>query len=155
MKIIERIDEMRGWSDAERCQGRRIAFVPTMGFLHDGHLALVRQARDGGDRLVVSIFVNPSQFAPHEDWSAYPRDLQRDLTLLQKEGVDVVFHPSAAEMYPDGFQTSVQVEKLSARMCGAFRPGHFRGVATVVTKLFNIVQPSTAIFGCKDYQQLQ
>ena len=155
MKIIERIEEMRCWSDAERREGRRIGFVPTMGFLHDGHLALVRQGREGGDSLVVSIFVNPSQFTPQEDWSAYPRDLQRDLTLLETEGVDVVFHPSAAEMYPDGFQTSVQVENLSARMCGAFRPGHFQGVATVVTKLFNIVQPSTAIFGCKDYQQLQ
>jgi pantoate--beta-alanine ligase len=155
MKIIEQIDEMRCWSDAKRRQGRRIAFVPTMGFLHDGHLALVRQGREVGDSLVVSIFVNPSQFAPHEDWSAYPRDLERDLKLLQKEGVDIVFHPSAAEMYPDGFQTSVHIENLSARLCGAFRPGHFQGVATVVTKLFNIVQPSTAVFGCKDYQQLQ
>jgi pantoate--beta-alanine ligase len=155
MRIVERIEEMRCWSDAERRQGRSIALVPTMGFLHDGHLALVREGKKRGDRLVVSIFVNPSQFAPHEDLSAYPRDLESDRRLLEKEGVDVLFHPSAAEMYPEGYQTIVQVEELSARLCGAFRPGHFQGVATVVVKLFNIVQPSTAIFGCKDYQQLQ
>ena len=151
MNVLHTIDDLR----RALASADHTAFVPTMGNLHEGHLALVRHGREGGDSLVVSIFVNPSQFAPHEDWSAYPRDLQRDLTLLQKEGVDVVFHPSAAEMYPNGFQTSVQVENLSARMCGAFRPGHFHGVATVVTKLFNIVQPSTAIFGAKDYQQLQ
>jgi pantoate--beta-alanine ligase len=155
MRILEGIEEMRHWSDAERRQGRSIAFVPTMGFLHDGHLALVREGRKRGDRLVISIFVNPSQFAPHEDLSAYPRDFARDLRLLERESVDVIFHPSAAEMYPEGYQTSVQVEHLGARLCGAFRPGHFQGVATVVAKLFNIVQPSSAIFGCKDYQQLQ
>jgi pantoate--beta-alanine ligase len=155
MTILERIEEMRRWSDAERRQGRTLALVPTMGFLHDGHLALVREGRKRGDRLVVSVFVNPSQFAPHEDWSAYPRDFERDRRLLENQGVDVVFHPSTAEMYPEGYQTRVQVEELSARLCGAFRPAHFQGVATVVAKLFNIVQPSTAIFGCKDYQQLQ
>ncbi len=105
-------------------------------------------------RLVVSIFVNPTQFAPHEDWSTYPRDFVRDQELLEKEGVDVVFQPSVAEMYPGGYQTRVQVEELGARLCGAFRPGHFAAVATVVAKLFNIVEPDTAIFGCKDYQQL-
>lgn len=155
MQILERIEEMRSWSDAERRQGRKIAFVPTMGFLHEGHLALVRDGKKRGDRLVVSIFVNPSQFAPQEDLAAYPRDFERDRGLLQPEGVDVVFYPSVAEMYPRGDQTRVQVEELSGRLCGAFRPGHFQGVATVVAKLFNIVQPNTAIFGCKDYQQLQ
>lgn len=155
MQILERIEEMRSWSDAERRQGRKIAFVPTMGFLHEGHLALVRDGKKRGDRLVVSIFVNPSQFAPQEDLAAYPRDFERDRGLLQQEGVDVVFYPAVAEMYPRGDQTRVQVEELSGRLCGAFRPGHFQGVATVVAKLFNIVQPNTAIFGCKDYQQLQ
>jgi pantoate--beta-alanine ligase len=155
MKILESIEEMRCWSDAERRQGRSIAFVPTMGFLHEGHLALVREGKRRGDRLVVSIFVNPAQFAQHEDLAAYPRDLARDRGLLEDEGVDVLFYPSAAEMYPEGHETTVQVEDLSARLCGAVRPGHFRGVATVVAKLFNIVQPRTAIFGSKDYQQLQ
>jgi pantoate--beta-alanine ligase len=155
VEIIERIEEMRSWSDAQRRRGRTIAFIPTMGFLHEGHLALVREGKKRGDRLAVSIFVNPAQFAAHEDLSAYPRDFERDRGLLEKEAVDVVFHPSVAEMYPEGFQTRVQVEELSARLCGAFRPGHFQGVATVVAKLFHIVQPDTAIFGCKDYQQLQ
>jgi pantoate--beta-alanine ligase len=155
MQLIESIEEMRGWSAAERRQGRRTVLVPTMGFLHEGHLALVRAARKHGERRVVSIFVNPAQFAPHEDFSAYPRDLARDLDLLEREGVDVVFHPSVAEMYPQGHQTSVHVEDLSTHLCGAFRAGHFQGVATVVLKLFNVVQPHTAIFGCKDYQQLQ
>jgi pantoate--beta-alanine ligase len=155
MKIIEKIEEMRKWSDAERREAGTIAFVPTMGFLHPGHLALVRAARQYGERRVVSIFVNPSQFAPHEDFAGYPRDLARDLDLLRKEAVDVVFHPSVEEMYPGGFGTHIRVEGLGERLCGAFRPGHFHGVTTVVAKLFNIVQPHTAIFGCKDYQQLQ
>jgi pantoate--beta-alanine ligase len=155
MQVIERIEEMRGWSDAERRRGRTIAFVPTMGFLHEGHLRLVRDGKQRGDRLVASIFVNPAQFAPQEDFAAYPRDFERDRRLLEKEGVDVVFHPSVAEMYPQGDQTRVQVQDLSGRLCGAFRPGHFDGVATVVAKLFNIVRPDTAIFGCKDFQQLQ
>jgi pantoate--beta-alanine ligase len=155
MQVIERIEEMQGWSDAERRRGRTIAFVPTMGFLHEGHLRLVRDGKRRGDRLVASIFVNPAQFAPQEDFSAYPRDFERDRRLLEEEGVDVVFHPSVAEMYPQGYQTRVQVQDLSARLCGAFRPGHFDGVATVVAKLFNIVRPDTAIFGCKDFQQLQ
>jgi pantoate--beta-alanine ligase len=155
MLIIERIEEMQGWSDAERRHGRRIAFVPTMGYLHEGHLSLVRDGKERGDRLVVSIFVNPTQFAPQEDFSAYPRDLDRDRGLLEKAGTDVLFHPSVEEMYTPGHQTFVSVENLSAPLCGAFRPGHFRGVATVVAKLFNVVQPHVAIFGCKDFQQLQ
>lgn len=155
MLIVKRVEEMQGWSDAERRQDRRIALVPTMGFLHEGHLSLVRDGKRRGDRLVVSIFVNPAQFAPQEDFAAYPRDFGRDRELLEKIGVDVLFHPPVEEMYPQGYQTLVQVEKLSAPLCGGFRPGHFQGVATVVAKLFNIVQPHVAVFGCKDFQQLQ
>jgi pantoate--beta-alanine ligase len=155
MRIIEKIADMREWSEAERRAGRRIAFVPTMGFLHRGHLYLVRDAKARGDRLVVSIFVNPTQFGPGEDFAAYPRDFERDCDMLETERVDVLFHPSVAEMYPTGAQTSVEVEKLSLPLCGAVRPGHFRGVATVVAKLFNIVLPHVAVFGEKDYQQLQ
>jgi pantoate--beta-alanine ligase len=155
MRIVETVAEMRAWSEAERRAGRRVAFVPTMGFLHHGHLRLVRDARARADRLVVSIFVNPTQFAAGEDYEAYPRDFERDRDLLAAEGVDVLFHPSAREMYPQGAQTSVEVAKLSLPLCGALRPGHFRGVATVVAKLFNIVLPHVAVFGQKDYQQLQ
>jgi len=155
MRIIENIAGMRAWSEAERRAGRRIAFVPTMGFLHRGHLCLVRDAKARGDRLVVSIFVNPTQFGPGEDFSGYPRDFERDCALLESEGVDALFHPSVEEMYPRGGQTRVDVEPLSLSLCGASRPGHFRGVATVVTKLFNIVLPHLAVFGEKDYQQLQ
>ena len=155
MRIIEKISEMRAWSEAERRAGKRVAFVPTMGFLHRGHLRLVRAAKASGDRLVVSIFVNPTQFSPGEDFSGYPRDFERDCELLEAEGVDALFHPSVAEMYPPGAQTRVEVEKLSLPLCGASRSGHFRGVATVVTKLLNIVLPHLAVFGEKDYQQLQ
>jgi pantoate--beta-alanine ligase len=155
MLLIERIAAMRRWSETERRQGRRIVFVPTMGFLHEGHLCLVRDAKKRGDRVVVSIFVNPTQFSPGEDFAAYPRDFGRDCELLEKEEIDVLFHPSVEEMYPAGGQTHVEVERLSLPLCGAARPGHFRGVATVVTKLFNIVGPQAAIFGEKDYQQLQ
>jgi pantoate--beta-alanine ligase len=155
MQVIEEISAMRSWSEAERCVGRRVVFVPTMGFLHEGHLSLVRDGRRRGASLVVSIFVNPKQFSPNEDYAAYPRDLDRDRKLLEREGVDVLFCPSASEIYPGSFQSSVEVEKLSAPLCGASRPGHFRGVATVVAKLFNIVRPHIAIFGQKDFQQLQ
>lgn len=155
MRIIESIPEMHVWSEAERCAGRRIALVPTMGYLHEGHLGLVRNARGRADRVVVSIFVNPSQFGPGEDFAAYPRDFDRDRALLHEEGVDVLFHPSLEAMYPEGAQTHVEVERLSLPLCGAMRPGHFRGVATVVTKLFNVVWPHLAVFGEKDYQQLQ
>ena len=138
---------MQGWSEAQRCRGRRLAFVPTMGFLHEGHLRLVRYARQRGDCVVVSIFVNPSQFSPQEDFAAYPRDFDRDRRLLEKEGVDVLFFPGASEMYPDGFQTRVEVSELSAFLCGVHRKGHFEGVATVVCKLFNAVRPHVAVFG--------
>jgi len=146
---------MKNYSNKWHLQGEKIVFVPTMGFLHEGHLSLVRMGRKLGTKLVVSIFVNPIQFGPSEDFKEYPRDLERDFSLLEKEGVDVVFCPSQEEMYPPEFQTYVEVTELSKPLCGAYRPGHFRGVATVVLKLFNIVKPHIAIFGEKDYQQLQ
>ena len=155
MHIIEHIREMQIWSEDERRQGKRIVLVPTMGFLHEGHLSLVREGRKRGDRLIVSVFVNPKQFAPHEDYAAYPRDPERDRGLLRREGVDVLFHPAADEMYAERYETYVEVERMGSVLCGAFRPGHFRGVGTVVAKLFNIVRPHVAIFGLKDYQQLQ
>ena len=155
MRIIEQIRQMQDWSEAQRREGQRIVLVPTMGFLHEGHLSLVRDGRRRGDQLLVSLFVNPKQFSPSEDYAGYPRDLDRDRHLLEKENVDVLFCPSATEMYPVNHQTYVEVEKLSVPLCGANRPGHFRGVATVVTKLFNIVRPHVAIFGEKDFQQLQ
>jgi pantoate--beta-alanine ligase len=155
MQIIEQISAMRDWSEAARYRSERIAFVATMGFLHEGHLCLVRDAQMRGDRVVVSVFVNPKQFSPGEDFATYPRDFESDRALLAKERVDVIFHPSVGEMYPDQFQTRIEVDKLSLPLCGLARPGHFRGVATVVAKLLNIVRPHVAIFGEKDYQQLQ
>ncbi|HXF51082.1 MAG TPA: pantoate--beta-alanine ligase [Dehalococcoidia bacterium] len=131
-----------------------VGAVPTMGYLHDGHLALVRRARAENDHVVVSIFVNPTQFGPNEDYARYPRDPERDLAMLRAEGVDVVFMPSVEEMYPEGFATYVNVERLTERLEGAHRPGHFRGVTTVVTKLFNVLQAHRAYFGQKDAQQL-
>ncbi len=155
MEVIKSISEIKKKVKDYKKDGLTIAFVPTMGFLHEGHLALVRKAKELGDRVVVSIFVNPIQFGPKEDFKEYPRDLERDLKLLEKEGVDLVFVPEAEEMYPPDFQTYVEVKELSQGLCGAFRPGHFKGVCTVVLKLFNIVQPDVAVFGEKDYQQLQ
>ena len=137
-----------------RRDGQSIGLVPTMGFLHDGHMTLVRAARAQCDRVVVSIFVNPTQFGPNEDFATYPRDPDRDLGMLQAEGVDAVFTPDPAEMYHPEAQTIVETTGLSGILMGALRPGHFRGVATVVTKLFNIVQPDVAVFGEKDFQQL-
>jgi pantoate--beta-alanine ligase len=153
MKIIKKIKEMQAWSDHGRLERKKIGFVPTMGYLHEGHLSLMRIAREVCDLVVVSIFVNPSQFAPHEDFNAYPRDLQRDFEMSKKEGVDILFAPEVHEIYPEGFQTYVSLEKIPMHLCGLSRPIFFRGVATVVTKLFNIIKPHTAVFGKKDYQQ--
>ena len=152
---IRDLREMQAWSDRARREGKRIVLVPTMGFLHEGHLSLVRQGRTNGDCLVASIFANPAQFAPSEDFDSYPRDLERDVRLLKEERVDLLFNPTAEDMYPRGYQTYVDVEQVSQPLCGARRPGHFRGVGTVVLKLFNIVRPHVVMFGLKDYQQVQ
>ncbi len=150
MKEIEKIDEMKR---LRQQLAEPVGLVPTMGYLHEGHLALVRQARVENPSVVVSIFVNPAQFGPREDLKSYPRDPERDLALLEKEGVDIVFMPSVAEMYPAQFSSWVEVGKITERLEGASRPGHFRGVTTVVAKLFNIIQPNKAYFGQKDAQQ--
>ncbi len=150
MKVVKKIDDMRR---LRQQLAEPVGLVPTMGYLHEGHLALVRQARTENSSVVVSIFVNPTQFGPQEDFKQYPGDTQRDLALLEKEGTDIVFMPSVAEMYPAQFNSWVEVSKVTERLEGAARPGHFRGVATVVTKLFNIVQPTRAYFGQKDAQQ--
>ena len=134
--------------------GKTVVLVPTMGYLHEGHLALMREGQKHGDALIVSIFVNPKQFGPAEDLQRYPRNLGRDVTLAESVGVDVVFAPEVGAMYEEGFQTHVDLELLAHRLCGPSRPNHFRGVVTVVAKLFNIVRPQVAIFGEKDYQQL-
>ncbi len=155
MRRVESISEMQRLAEGLRLEGRTIALVPTMGALHEGHLNLVRHASGMSDVTVVSIFVNPTQFAPNEDFDSYPRRVEDDIALLDALGVDVAFVPEAAEMYPEGFQTYVEVTKLQRHLCGPFRPGHFRGVATVVLKLFNIVKPHVAVFGEKDYQQLR
>lgn len=139
---------------ATRNAGQTVSFVPTMGFLHKGHLSLLEEGRKTGDLLVLSIFVNPAQFGQGEDYEDYPRDLERDSELARQAGVDIIFAPTAAVMYPDGYATYVDVEKITEPLCGASRPGHFRGVTTVVSKLFNIVQPDRAFFGNKDFQQL-
>jgi pantoate--beta-alanine ligase len=154
MDVIETIREMQKRSEVLRLAGQRIAFVPTMGFLHEGHLELMRHGRQDADTLIVSIFVNPTQFGPNEDLEAYPRDMEGDLSKAKEVGVDIVFIPSVEEMYPKGYQTKVAVEKVTRYLCGLSRPGHFDGVATVVFKLFNIIRPHIAIFGQKDYQQL-
>ena len=153
MNRIHTVAEMQAQADAWRSAGRCIGLVPTMGFLHEGHLSLVDHSLKAADRTVVSIFVNPLQFGPKEDFAIYPRDMERDLDLLARRGVDAVFHPKTAEFYPADFSTFVQVEVLTKSLCGPFRPGHFRGVATVVTKLFTAVKPHLAVFGQKDYQQ--
>ncbi|HXE98303.1 MAG TPA: pantoate--beta-alanine ligase [Dongiaceae bacterium] len=154
MKIINSILHMQALAIAPERAGRRIALVPTMGYLHEGHASLLREGRKRGDVLVLSIFVNPIQFGKNEDLDRYPRDLDRDCRLAEACGVDIVFIPTAEEMYPQGFQTGVTVRDIALPLCGASRPGHFDGVATVVTKLFNIVRPDVALFGNKDYQQL-
>ncbi|CAK8716901.1 pantoate--beta-alanine ligase [Candidatus Electrothrix laxa] len=155
MKIIRDPQKMTAWSKEQTVAGKTIGFVPTMGFFHEGHLALMRRAGELADQVVVSLFVNPTQFGPQEDLAAYPRDFARDQELAASVGVDVIFAPEPEDMYPNGFNTTVTVgEELTDRLCGAARPRHFAGVATVVSKLFNIVRPDLAVFGEKDFQQL-
>lgn len=153
MRIIRSIKEMSGFCVKNRSGGKTIGLVPTMGALHKGHLSLIRRARSENSKVVVSIFVNPIQFGAREDLKKYPRNLKKDASLCRYAGVDVIFYPGIRQMYPEGCQTYVNVEGLSGYLCGKFRPGHFRGVATVVAKLFNIVMPDTAYFGQKDAQQ--
>jgi pantoate--beta-alanine ligase len=153
MKIISTVGEMRALCAKERKAGKKLGFVPTMGALHEGHVSLARAARKISDVVAASIFVNPTQFAPNEDFAKYPRTLERDCELLEREHVDFLFTPSREEMYPQGAVTFVVVEELSERLCGKSRPGHFRGVTTIVNKLFNIVQPDLAFFGQKDAAQ--
>jgi pantoate--beta-alanine ligase len=154
MEIARTIEEVKQKVRDWKKSGLKVGFVPTMGYLHEGHLSLVREARKRTDRVVVSIFVNPTQFGPNEDYQVYPRDFDRDRELLSKEGVDLIFYPSVEVMYPEGYKTYVEVKDLQDRLCGRSRPGHFRGVCTVVLKLFNIVQPEEAFFGWKDAQQV-
>jgi pantoate--beta-alanine ligase len=153
MKVIKSISEMKHWSDAQRANGLRIGFVPTMGFLHEGHLSLMRIAKENSDVVVASIFVNPTQFAPGEDFDRYPRDFDRDSVLCEKEGIAVIFFPSGEDMYPENHCTYIITDQLSQVLCGKSRPSHFKGVTTIVCKLFNIVKPHIAVFGQKDAQQ--
>lgn len=153
MQIVSSVSEMKKIS--KEYKKKAVGFVPTMGFLHEGHLSLVKKAREDNDVVVVSIFVNPMQFGPNEDLEAYPRDLKRDSKLLENEGIDYLFIPKTSDMYPKGFSTSIHVSHLSDHLCGYYRPGHFDGVVLVVNKLFNIVNPTRAYFGQKDAQQFR
>ena len=155
MQVIDSIDSMRLASREVRRRCRRVGLVPTMGCLHDGHLSLIRKAREVSDFVVVSVFVNPTQFGPKEDFDAYPRDAVRDEDLCSREGVDVLFCPRTEEMYSPSSSVCVDETELSLGLCGKSRPGHFRGVVTVVAKLFNIVEPDVAVFGQKDAQQVR
>lgn len=154
MRIIETCEALRAWADAERAAGRRVALVPTMGALHEGHLSLVAEAQNRADAVVVSVFVNPTQFNESSDFDGYPRTLESDARACEEAGVDVVFAPAVAELYPDGAVTWVEVEGLTEPLCGAARPGHFRGVTTIVSKLLLAAKPHVAVFGQKDFQQL-
>ena len=154
MEIIETVEQMQKKSEVLRLGGHTIALVPTMGFFHEGHLELMRVGKKLADKLIISIFVNPTQFGPTEDFGEYPRDTEGDLARAREVGVDIVFFPSVNEMYPEGFQTNVQVEKATQHLCGILRPVYFNGVTTVVAKLFNMTMPHLAVFGQKDYQQL-
>lgn len=154
MFICHTAAEIRSFVRKARAGGQTIGFVPTMGFLHQGHLELMRQAKKQCDVVVVSIFVNPTQFGPNEDFARYPRDMERDVQMAEDVGVEAIFNPPVEEIYPAGYCTYVEVEGLTEKLCGLSRPGHFRGVATVVAKLFNIVQPDQTFFGQKDAQQV-
>ncbi|MBZ4643426.1 MAG: panC [Deferribacteraceae bacterium] len=154
MQVVKKIDELRNIIKQEKIKGNKIGFVPTMGYLHDGHLSLIKKSKEDNDVTVCSIFVNPTQFGPGEDLDKYPRDIERDMKLLKENKCDILFYPDVKEMYPNGFYTKVTLSILTDKLCGKSRPGHFDGVATVVTKLINIVNPDSAYFGMKDYQQL-
>jgi pantoate--beta-alanine ligase len=154
METIRNVREMQRWSDAQRARGGRVGLVPTMGYLHAGHLSLVAEARNRCDVTVVSIFVNPLQFGATEDLARYPRNIEGDTQLLTQAGTDVLYLPDAMAMYPEGFQTAVTVDRVTRGLCGVSRPTHFQGVTTVVAKLFNMVKPHVAVFGQKDFQQL-
>jgi pantoate--beta-alanine ligase len=152
-RIIEALSGIRAYVVACRQKGMSVGFVPTMGSFHEGHLSLLREARRNNNAVIASIFVNPIQFVAGEDYDRYPRCLEQDTCLAKSEGTDILFTPSVAGMYPKGFETCVDQSDFPVKLCGSFRPGHFRGVMTIVTKLFNIVKPDTAYFGQKDYQQ--
>lgn len=154
MEIIESVKEMQAFSGSLRKAGKTISFVPTMGYLHEGHLTLMREGKKRGNCSVVSIYVNPTQFGAGEDFERYPKDLDRDSRMAESAGVDLIFCPANSDMYPEHFQTFIELEEVTQNLCGLTRPGHFRGVATVCCKLFNIVKPHVAIFGEKDFQQL-
>lgn len=153
MKIITSISDMHQLADRLRQEGKIIGFVPTMGYLHEGHLSLVREAKKRSDVVVMSIYVNPTQFGPNEDLQDYPRDFNRDVELAKEAGCDIIFYPDSGQVYPDGYLTYINVEKITEVLCGRSRPIHFRGVTTIVAKLFNIVKPHLAVFGQKDAQQ--
>jgi pantoate--beta-alanine ligase len=154
MKVITSVAGMKSLARQWKREGKSIGFVPTMGYLHEGHLSLVRESKKRTDVTVVSIFVNPAQFGPQEDFKKYPRDLEKDSAYLEQAGVDCLFYPDAAEIYPPGYRTYVEVHGLQDRLCGKSRPGHFRGVVTIILKLFDIVGPDLAFFGAKDAQQV-
>jgi len=155
MKVLKTLDDMKAWSRKVRQDGQTLGLVPTMGYLHAGHLSLARKSMSVCDRTVVSIFVNPTQFGPNEDLDTYPRNLEADRKELEQLGVDALFLPTGEDMYPEGFQTYVHVEEITNKLCGNSRRELFRGVTTIVLKLFNIVQPHSAFFGEKDRQQLE
>ncbi len=155
MEIIESIEVMRERSRELRKRGKTISLVPTMGYLHDGHLFLLQEGRRRADCLVISIYVNPTQFSPGEDFERYPRDFERDVALSRQSGVDIIFCPDSKDMYPEGYLTFINVEEMTRELCGLTRPNYFRGVTTICAKLFNIVAPHLAIFGKKDFQQYQ
>ena len=153
MTLIEKLSDMQKQAENICLSGKKIGLVPTMGYLHEGHLSLIRIARKNCDQVITSIFVNPTQFGPDEDYENYPRDMERDCKLAEDNGTDIIFFPSVNEMYPDGYQTYVEVDQITQTLCGQSRPKHFKGVTTIVTKLFNLTKPHVAIFGQKDAQQ--